>query len=92
MSRVISCKYRGPRGLKGSKIIVDDGNGNRLFYDFSHALGREDKFKAAAQALCDRLNWKGALIGAEHKDSVFMFVLVDKEECLALLNDLANTT
>jgi hypothetical protein len=61
--KAIVTTYKGPTNCRGARIIADDGDGNRLTIPFDHALNTEGVHRKAAQGLCDKMGWKGRIIG-----------------------------
>ena len=76
MTKAIETHYRGPTDFKGSRIIADDGDGNRVTISYPYELSGEDVHRAAAAALCKKMGWAGAetLVGGSTKRGyVFVF-------------------
>jgi hypothetical protein len=72
--KAIETKFHGPRNVRGSRIIADDGDGNRATISFPHELNGEAAHAQAAIALCQKMKWTGELIaGATKKGYVFVF-------------------
>lgn len=59
--KAITTKYFGPGNVRGSKIIASDGDHNRIQLSWDDSKDSDENHKAAAQALCRKLNWKGRL-------------------------------
>ena len=55
--QAIVTKYHGPTNVKGARISATSASGLRASIPYPHELSIEDAHKAAAQALCDKLNW-----------------------------------
>lgn len=74
-SRAITTKYLGPTNTRGSRVVADDGDGNRLTLPWQSAWSEWENHEFAARALCDRLGWSGTLAGGWTKRGmVFVFV------------------
>jgi hypothetical protein len=69
--KAIRTKYHGPTNVKGSRIIADDGDGNRIILSRDCSLSIEDGHRAAAEALCAKMQWSGKLQGGWHKDAYY---------------------
>jgi hypothetical protein len=61
----IQTRYLGPTTFKGSRVVADDGDGNRIILPWRCHLNSEDNHKAAAIALCEKLGWGGTLQGSD---------------------------
>lgn len=59
----ISTTYHGPTNRRGSRIIADDGDGNRVIKGYDHALNVDGNHAAACRALVEKMGWKGRLVG-----------------------------
>lgn len=72
--KAIFTKYHGPTNFKGSRISASDSDGNRVVISYPYELSGEDVHRKAAQALCDKMNWTGNLIGGAVRNGyVFVF-------------------
>ena len=71
----ITTKYHGPTDRMGSRIIADAGVERRITVPYNYALEPGDNHVAAAQALCDKFEWKGDMRGGglEYGRQVFVF-------------------
>jgi hypothetical protein len=65
--KAITTKYHGPTNTKGSKVSAVDGDGNRVRLGWDNTLNGTENHHAAAIALCDKMGWKGELIGGAIK-------------------------
>jgi len=73
--KAITTKYHGPTNTRGSRITASDLDGNRITISYPHELSGEAVYRAAAEALREKMGWKGELIGGAVKDGyVFVFV------------------
>lgn len=73
--KAIQTKYHGPTNTRGSRIIADDGDGNRVSISYPYELSGEDVHRKAAEALREKMGWKGELVGGALKNSyVWVFV------------------
>ena len=75
MSKAIITKYHGPTDRKGARISADDGDGNRVTISYPYELSGEAVYKAAAQALMEKMGWTDNLVGGALK-SGWAFVMV----------------
>lgn len=74
MYQAIITKYLGPTNTRGSRISAKAAAG-RVSVPYDHALNIEGNHTAAAQALADKMGWKGALVGGGVPDgSGYAFV------------------
>lgn len=64
----ILTKYLGPTNYRGSRIAVTSGNGHRLVVSWNDALDVDENHRAAAIALCRKMNWSGDLASGGLKD------------------------
>ena len=72
--KAITTKYHGPTNTRGSRISAKAEGGNRISISYPHELSGEDVYRAAAEALCKKMNWPGSLIGGGTEDGyVFVF-------------------
>jgi len=72
--KAIFTKYHGPTNYKGSRISAADEDGNKVTISYPHELSGEAVHRKAAEALCAKMHWHGALIGGSHKRGyVFTF-------------------
>lgn len=84
--KAISTKYLGPTDRRGSRIIASDGDHNRLTIGYPHELNSEAAHRKAAEALRDKMGWKGHLFqgSLKHAD-VFVFDDTGVVDALAAL-------
>lgn len=75
--KAIQTKYVGPTNTKGSRIIATDNDGNKVTISYPYELSGEDVHRKAAQALCDKMNWKGEMIAGWVKNG-YVFVFTGK--------------
>lgn len=72
--KAITTKYYGPTDRKASRIVASDIDGNKVTMSYDSALTNEGAHERVAQALCNKMNWTGRLIGGGVKDGyVFVF-------------------
>jgi hypothetical protein len=77
--KAIKTKYKGPTDTRGSRIIASDEDGNKVTISYPYELSGEDCHRKAADALCVKMGWTGALIGGSLKNGyVFVFVFEGK--------------
>ena len=73
--KAIVTKYHGPTDCKGARISADDGDGNRVYLPYPYKLSGEAVHRAAADALCKKMGWKGDLVGgATRSGYAFVFM------------------
>jgi len=73
--KAIVTKYLSPTNTKGARIRASDEDGNKVIIPFPYELSGEAVHRKAAQALADRMNWSGKLIGGSLKNGyVFVFL------------------
>ncbi len=90
--KAIVCKYHGPTNTRGSRISASAEGGNRISIPYPHELSGEDVYRAAAEALCKKMNWPGKLAGGGTEDShVFVFVDKNTEDFNAMMEALEYT-
>ena len=72
--KAITTKYHGPTNTKGSRIIADDGDGNRVTIPYPYELSGEACHRKAADELCKKMGWTGTLAAGWTKTGyVFVF-------------------
>ena len=76
--KVIETKYHGPTNTRGARITATTEGAGRLSIPYPHELSGMACHQKAAEALRDRLNWQGRLIGGGTK-SGYAFVFADDE-------------
>lgn len=70
----IETKYIGPTDNKPSRIRAITCNGQQLIQSYDHGLNCQDAHRKCAEALCDKMGWKGHLIGGGTREGyVFVF-------------------
>ena len=90
--KAIFTKYHGPTNVKGARISASDEDGNRVVISYPYELSGEDVHRAAADALCKKMNWTGNLVGGSYtKGYVFTFG-PDWQACTRASNRLADLT
>lgn len=73
--KVIETKYHGITNRSGARVSAHDQDGNRVSIPYPHELTGEAVHLAAAQALADKMGWKGWLQGgATKRGYTFVFV------------------
>ncbi len=65
--KAIETRYFGPGNVRGARIIATDSDNNRVTIGYPHELSSEDGHRKAAEALRDKMNWKGNLVGGGTK-------------------------
>lgn len=88
----IRTKYHGPGNVRGARISAYDGDGNRVVISYPYELSGEACHRAAADALCKKMNWPGPLVGGGLKDGwVFCFAEASPE-VMAMRDALSNVS
>lgn len=78
--KAIITKYFGPTNTRGSRIKATDGDRCSITIPYPHELDSEEAHRKAAEALRDKMKWKGELIAGWIKnDCVFVFKPEEKE-------------
>lgn len=73
--KTIQTKYIGSSNVRGARIKAFDCDGNSVTIPYPHELSGEDVHRKAAEALRDKMQWDGELIGGSIKSGyVFVFV------------------
>lgn len=60
--KAIKTTYLVCTNNRGTRIKATDGNKNSVTLSWDHELDADENHKAAAKALCEKMNWKGELI------------------------------
>ena len=75
--QAIQCKYFGPTNSKGSRIKATCAAGS-VTIAYPHELSGQAVYRAAAEALADKLGWNtgnyGAMLGGCLPDGSYCFV------------------
>lgn len=61
--KAIQTRYLGPTNHRGSRITAWTEGGNRVTIPCPHELSGESVHRAAAEALCRKLDWPTELAG-----------------------------
>lgn len=78
MPQAIITKYLGPTDTKGARIKATCYSGS-IAIDYPYHLDTDRAHRAAAKALCKKLDWTGTLIGGSLPDeSGYAFVFADE--------------
>ena len=78
MRKAITTKYVGPTNSRGSRIIADDGDRNRVTIPYPYQLSGEAVHREAAIALCKKMGWAGTIYGGATAHG-YVFVFNDGE-------------
>ena len=70
--KAIITKYLGPTNTKGARFKASDGS-TSITVGYDYALTSEGNHSTAARALCEKLGWKGHLVGG-HTTTGMVFV------------------
>lgn len=76
--QAITTKYRGPTNYHGAIIIARTESGLRAQIPYPHELNQDDAHRAAAQKLCDKLDWKWKFVSGGIKGG-YAHVFVEEE-------------
>lgn len=71
--KTITTKYYSPGNVRGARIVARDGD-NQFRFSYNDALNYEQNHASAAQKFCDRLNWRGRMIGGQIKNGTYVWV------------------
>ena len=72
--KAIETKYLGATDTKPSRIKAFANGGNQITISYDHELNQGQAHRKAAQALADKMGWKGRLIGGGTANGyVFVF-------------------
>jgi hypothetical protein len=74
--KAIITKYIGPTDTKGSRIKASDEDGHSITISYPHELSGEAVHRKAAEALCQKMNWKGTMVSGSLRNA-YVFVFVD---------------
>jgi hypothetical protein len=59
--KAIVTKYHGPTNARGGRISATAEGGNRITLPYPHEIGGiDERHRAAAVALCDKMKWGDA--------------------------------
>ena len=88
--KAILTKYHGATDHKGSRISASDEDGNKITIPYPYELSGEECHRAAAEALCAKMQWAGDMVcGSLKNNYVFVFtgpIKRSKEQLDELLN------
>jgi len=80
MRQSITTKYIGPTDRTGSRIKATSSSGLSKTIHYDDALDTDDNHKAAAIALCKKMDWKGRLAtGGAPKGTGNVYVFIDAD-------------
>ena len=80
--KAIKTTYKGPTNTRGSRIIASDEDGNKVTTSYPYELSGEAVHRKAAEALRDKMGWKGNLISGSLKNG-YVFVFTTLAEAVA---------
>ena len=75
--QAITTRYLVPSNFKGSRIKAFNADKKAATLSYDHALNSEENHAKAARALCDKMNWKGELVGGYLAGSDMIWVFPD---------------
>ena len=85
--QAIRTSYHGPGNVRGSRVSATSASGLRVSLGYDDGLSSEQNHRAAAQALCDKLNWKGHIAGGTLPGADMAWVFVDRPLVSITIND-----
>jgi hypothetical protein len=73
--KAIKTKYHGPGRKLGSRCSAFDGDGHRVYVTWDNGLHRNENYRKAARALCEKMGWSGTLWqgGFGNQEEIFVF-------------------
>ena len=84
--KAITTRYIGPSNTKGSRIVADDGDGNRITLHYRSELNSDENHAAACRALCEKMGWGGRMQGASvlkgGRTQAMVWAWIDKRDQL----------
>lgn len=90
--KAIQTKYLPATNTKGSRIRAFDSDGNSVTVSHYHDASRDDAHRRAARALCEKMDWRGRLIGGHIKDGMAFVWDEDRAALVAALKYLHNAS
>ncbi len=76
--KAIKTKYLGPTNTRGIRVKATDCHGNNCTVEYNHEFDSEINHERAMATLCQKMNWKGRMIGGGLKDCmVWVFLPQD---------------
>lgn len=76
--KAIQTRYLGPTTHRGSRITAWAEGGNRVTIPYPHELSGEAVHRAAAEALCVKLDWPTDLVGGGLPNGDYAFCLASQ--------------
>ena len=81
--KAITTKYHGPTNTRGSRVVADDGDGNRVSLGYRCELNSTGNHAAACRALCEKQGWGGTLQGGTvvkgGRESCMVWVWIERQ-------------
>ncbi len=77
--KAIETKFIGPSNVRGSRYAATDSDGNRVILSADHSLRSDMNHRRAAEALRDKMGWKGELVsgGTKYGETFVFSAVVD---------------
>ena len=77
--KAILTRYHGPSNVRGARISASDSDKNRVSISYPHELNTDKAHALAAKTLCEKMNWRGEMIGGRlaNGDMVWTFAISD---------------
>lgn len=72
----IRTRYIGPTNTRGARIKANAGMGRTVTIGYPHDAPRHEAHARAAEALCVKMGWDGAMLEGEFDDGGHVFVFV----------------
>lgn len=69
--KAIRTRFLGQTNTKPHRIVADDGDGNCVVLELGFSATREEAHAKAAQALCDKMGWKGRRVVGWHRNCAY---------------------
>jgi hypothetical protein len=76
--KLIRTKYLPITTYKGSRVVADDGDGNRIIVGWGDALNVNEVKKRAAYELCKKMKWDATNLLYVGEWQKYMFFTIDK--------------
>ena len=82
--KAITTRYFGPSCTRGSRMVADDGDGNRVMLPYRCEVNSEQNHANACKALCEKQGWGGQLQAGDllkaGRTVAMVWVWIDKRD------------
>ena len=82
--KAITTRYIGPSNTRGSHMVADDGDGNRVTHHYRSELNAEQNHANACKAMCKKMGWGGQLQAGDllkaGRTVAMVWVWIDKRD------------